>query len=160
MQTRERRLAIMPALMLQTDAVTPILLRMPEVERMLVEALAAASLAAARCEGVLTLLAELQRREARSPFATLWDAFDTGPTPHVTRVDRDGAIADPTARDVTPREMQVLRLIAAGKSNKEIAAELGVSVRTIERHITNVYRKIGARGKADATTWVARQRLV
>jgi DNA-binding NarL/FixJ family response regulator len=60
---------------------------------------------------------------------------------------------------VTRRETAVVRLIAAGLSNKEIASTLGVSVRTIERHITNLYRKIGARGKADATAWAVRQEL-
>jgi DNA-binding NarL/FixJ family response regulator len=48
----------------------------------------------------------------------------------------------------------VLRLIASGKSNREIGAELFVSPRTIERHITNAYRKINAHGKADATAYV------
>jgi DNA-binding CsgD family transcriptional regulator len=61
---------------------------------------------------------------------------------------------------LTARETEVVRLIAAGLSNKEIAGELCVSVRTIEHHITNVYRKIGARGKADATAWAVRQHLV
>ncbi len=53
----------------------------------------------------------------------------------------------------------MLRLIAAGQSNKEIAADLFLSVRTVERHITNLYAKIGARGKADATAWALRHDL-
>ena len=61
---------------------------------------------------------------------------------------------------LTPRETEVVRRIAGGLSNKEIAGELGVSVRTIEHHITSIYRKLGARGKADATAWVLRQHLV
>jgi DNA-binding NarL/FixJ family response regulator len=54
----------------------------------------------------------------------------------------------------------VLCLIAAGQSNKQIAAELFLSVYTIERHITNLYAKIGARGRADATAWALRHDLV
>jgi DNA-binding NarL/FixJ family response regulator len=50
----------------------------------------------------------------------------------------------------------VLRLIAAGLSNQQIADELVLSLRTIERHITNLYGKIGARGKADATAYALR----
>jgi DNA-binding NarL/FixJ family response regulator len=61
---------------------------------------------------------------------------------------------------LTEREVAVLRLIASGKSNREIGAELFVSPRTIERHITNAYRKIDARGKADATAYVLRHHLV
>jgi ATP/maltotriose-dependent transcriptional regulator MalT len=54
---------------------------------------------------------------------------------------------------LTTREAEVLRLVAQGQSNKEIAAELVLSVRTVERHITNLYGKIDARGKADATAY-------
>jgi DNA-binding CsgD family transcriptional regulator/transcriptional regulator with XRE-family HTH domain/tetratricopeptide (TPR) repeat protein len=60
---------------------------------------------------------------------------------------------------LTEREVEVLRLIAAGKSNREIGADLFLSPRTIERHITNAYRKIDARGKADATAYVLRHHL-
>lgn len=61
---------------------------------------------------------------------------------------------------LTPREVDVLRLIAAGRSNQEIAAELAISVRTVERHITNLYGKIDGRGRADATVYALRQHLL
>jgi len=54
----------------------------------------------------------------------------------------------PGAVDLTPRELDVLRLIAAGQSNQEIAAKLVLSVRTVERHISNIYAKLGASGAA------------
>jgi pimeloyl-ACP methyl ester carboxylesterase/DNA-binding CsgD family transcriptional regulator len=60
---------------------------------------------------------------------------------------------------LTPREATILRLVAAGRTNREIAADLVLSVRTIERHITNLYAKINARGKADATAYALRQGL-
>jgi DNA-binding NarL/FixJ family response regulator len=60
---------------------------------------------------------------------------------------------------MTGREVEVLRHIAAGESNREIAAALSVSVRTVERHIENLYRKIDARSKADATAYAFRHRL-
>lgn len=53
----------------------------------------------------------------------------------------------PVADELTSREVQVLRLLAAGKSNREIAAELVMSIRTAERHIANIYEKLGAHGK-------------
>jgi len=56
----------------------------------------------------------------------------------------------------SPRELEVLRLIARGDSNAEIAAQLGLSINTVERHLANVYRKIDARGRADATAWAIR----
>jgi DNA-binding NarL/FixJ family response regulator len=49
---------------------------------------------------------------------------------------------------LTEREVEVLRLIAAGKSNQEIAEELVLSIRTVERHISNIYEKIGLVGRA------------
>lgn len=54
---------------------------------------------------------------------------------------------------LTRREDEVLRLLAGGQTNKEIAEVLSLSVHTVERHIANIYRKIGARGRADATAY-------
>jgi predicted ATPase/DNA-binding CsgD family transcriptional regulator len=66
----------------------------------------------------------------------------------------------PYVAGLTSRESEVLRLLAKGRSNKEIAAELVLSVRTVERHIANLYAKIDARGKADATAYAIRHGLV
>ena len=44
----------------------------------------------------------------------------------------------------------IMRLVAAGSLNKEIAATTGLSVRTVERHNANAYAKLDARGRADA----------
>ena len=53
--------------------------------------------------------------------------------------------ADPAG--LSPREREVLSLLAAGRSNDEIAKELYLSVRTVERHVSNIYSKVGASGK-------------
>ena len=53
----------------------------------------------------------------------------------------------------------MLRLVAAGSTNKAIAGELGVAVSTVERHLVNLYTKIGARGRADATAYALRHRI-
>ncbi len=55
--------------------------------------------------------------------------------------------APPTPAGLTPREIEVLCRIAAGKSNQQIADELVLSIRTVERHISNIYEKIGIGGK-------------
>jgi DNA-binding CsgD family transcriptional regulator len=57
---------------------------------------------------------------------------------------------------LTAREAEILRLVAFGRTNKEMAAELVLSVHTVERHVQNAYRKIDARNRADASTYVAR----
>jgi ATP/maltotriose-dependent transcriptional regulator MalT len=62
----------------------------------------------------------------------------------------------PRAGGLSPRETEVLRLVAGGLSNDDIASELVLSVRTVERHVANVYLKIGASGRtgrATATAW-------
>jgi len=58
---------------------------------------------------------------------------------------------------LTAREIDVLALIAKGETNSEIAFRLGLSVNTVERHVTNLYRKIDARGRADATAFAVRR---
>jgi DNA-binding NarL/FixJ family response regulator len=60
---------------------------------------------------------------------------------------------------LTQRELEVLRAVAAGRSNKEIARELFLSVHTVERHVANVYRKIGAHNRAEAAAYATRLEL-
>ncbi|MHB8645489.1 MAG: helix-turn-helix transcriptional regulator [Thermomicrobiales bacterium] len=60
---------------------------------------------------------------------------------------------------LTEREMEVLRAIAAGMSNREIAGTLSISIRTVNRHIENTYGKIDAQNRADATAYVYRHHL-
>lgn len=55
--------------------------------------------------------------------------------------------------ELTAREVEVLRLVAHGRANKEIAALLGLSVHTVERHLTNLYPKIGCRSRSEATAF-------
>ncbi len=68
----------------------------------------------------------------------------------------DGARPISPSGRLTAREAEILWLIAAGKRNQEIADALDVSVRTVERHITNLYRKIDTRSRADATAFALR----
>ncbi len=57
--------------------------------------------------------------------------------------------------ELSRRELDVLRLAAAGRTNDEIAGELGLSVRTVERHLSNAYGKLGVSGKAARAAAVA-----
>jgi pimeloyl-ACP methyl ester carboxylesterase/DNA-binding CsgD family transcriptional regulator len=61
---------------------------------------------------------------------------------------------------LTTREVEVLRHLAGGRTNDEIAEELFVSVRTVERHVANIYAKIGARGRANATAYALTHNLI
>ncbi len=66
----------------------------------------------------------------------------------------------PYPNGLTAREVEVLRLLAAGATNATIAAELSVSVRTIERHVVNIYGKIDASGRANATAYALTRGLI
>ena len=72
-----------------------------------------------------------------------------------TVVDEENSVSA-----LTNREVQVLTMVASGKTNNEIASELVLSIRTVERHIGNIYAKIGARGRADATVFALTHGLV
>ena len=70
-----------------------------------------------------------------------------------------GAPEGPGAR-LTEREREILRLVAAGRSNKEIAAELVVSERTARTHVSNILRKLGFASRTQAALWAVREGLV
>lgn len=57
---------------------------------------------------------------------------------------------------LTPRETEILRLIAAGLSNRQITDRLFISPRTVERHIANIYLKLDVHSKAEAMAHVRR----
>lgn len=56
---------------------------------------------------------------------------------------------------LTGRELEVSRLLARGKTNKEIGALLGISSRTVQTHVANIFDKLGVRNRAGAATWLA-----
>jgi DNA-binding NarL/FixJ family response regulator len=58
---------------------------------------------------------------------------------------------------LSPREREVLALLVEGRSNKEIAAELKVTERTVKFHVTAIFNKLGAENRAQAVT-IAHQR--
>ena len=61
---------------------------------------------------------------------------------------------------LSPRELQVVKILALGRSNKEIASELHISVHTVERHVANIFVKLGTRNRSEAVRWAQQQRLV
>jgi DNA-binding NarL/FixJ family response regulator len=62
--------------------------------------------------------------------------------------------------ELTTRELEILRLLGAGKSNKEIAAELAISERTARTHVSNILGKLGLTSRTQAALWAVRQGLV
>ncbi|MCA9978081.1 MAG: response regulator transcription factor, partial [Anaerolineales bacterium] len=60
----------------------------------------------------------------------------------------------------TAREMELLRLLAQGMSNKEMAQALDISPRTINFHLDNIYSKLGVRSRTEAAVYALRQQLI
>jgi DNA-binding NarL/FixJ family response regulator len=70
------------------------------------------------------------------------------------------AISDPELDSLTPREREVLQLIARGYAYKEIAHRLTISVKTVETHVSAVLRKLQLSSRHELTRWAADRRLV
>jgi DNA-binding NarL/FixJ family response regulator len=101
----------------------------------------AQSLGARPLSDDMTLLA----RRARIPLGPDDDGHATAPEP-----DRLG---------LTAREFEVLRLVAAGRSNREIAAELFISAKTASVHVSNILGKLGVTSRGEAAAAAHRRRL-
>ncbi|HEV8623086.1 MAG TPA: AAA family ATPase [Acidimicrobiia bacterium] len=71
-----------------------------------------------------------------------------------------GRSKKPLPGGLTEREAEILRLVAAGKTNKQIASELYLSVKTVGRHLGNIFRKLGVSSRAAATSFAHRQGIV
>lgn len=70
------------------------------------------------------------------------------------------APADPELDQLTPREREVLRLIARGYAYKQIARQLSISVKTVETHVSSVLRKLQLSSRYELTRWAADRRLL
>ena len=68
--------------------------------------------------------------------------------------------ADPELDQLTPREREVLRLIARGYAYKEVATELGISIKTVESHVSAVLRKLQLSNRHQLTNWASQRRLL
>jgi DNA-binding NarL/FixJ family response regulator len=73
---------------------------------------------------------------------------------------KDAAVSGAAASVLTPRELDVLKLVAQGLSNPDIARRLVLSEHTVHRHLANILRKLGLSSRAAAAAWAARTGLV
>lgn len=99
--------------------------------------------------------AEWELEAARTVFQQLGAGFD------LARADRLFPTGAPAARGgLTGRELEVLKLAAAGRTNREIAAELVVSEHTVRRHLQNIFGKLGVSSRAAATSYAFQHELL
>jgi DNA-binding NarL/FixJ family response regulator len=96
--------------------------------------------------------ADLETETARRTFAELGARAD------LAALDPEPRPAAPAG--LTPREVEVLALVATGASNRDIAGRLVLSERTVARHVANIFVKIGVSTRAAATAYAYDERLV
>jgi DNA-binding NarL/FixJ family response regulator len=93
--------------------------------------------------------------------AARWVFEQLGAVPDLTRVQAlSRRAATPAAGGLTGREVQVLRLVAAGKTNRAIAADLFLSDKTVARHVSNIFAKLGLSTRSAATAYAYEHGLV
>jgi DNA-binding NarL/FixJ family response regulator len=97
--------------------------------------------------------AKLELAAARAAFERL------GAVPDLARIAAPQGVS-PRGHGLTARELQVLRLVAAGKTNKAIARELDLSERTVDRHLSNIFGKLEVSSRAAATAYAYRHQLM
>jgi DNA-binding NarL/FixJ family response regulator len=98
--------------------------------------------------------ARLELDAARKVFTEL------GARPDLERLAGLGAARTERPDGLTAREIEVLGLIAAGKTNKVIARELFLSEKTVDRHVSNIFLKLGVSSRAAATAYAFTHKLV
>jgi DNA-binding NarL/FixJ family response regulator len=99
--------------------------------------------------------AAMELEAARSTFAQL------GAAPDLDRVER--LLGRPTAAAegrLTARELEVLALVAGGRTNRQVATVLVISPHTVRRHLQNIFRKLGVSSRAAATAYALRHELM
>jgi DNA-binding CsgD family transcriptional regulator len=116
------------------------------------------------CVRLLTALACRELGDVESAdleFEAAGGLFESlGAAPDLARLDSLRNRTTQAGRHgLTPRELQVLRQIAAGKTNKAIASELSLSERTIDRHVSNLLNKLGVSSRAAATAYAYSHKL-
>jgi DNA-binding NarL/FixJ family response regulator len=99
---------------------------------------------------------------AQMEFEAAQEAFDRlGATPDAGRV---AALLTPASAQasggLTGRELEVLRLIAAGKTNRMIATELTISEKTVARHVSNIFTKLDLQSRSAATAYAYSHKLL
>jgi DNA-binding NarL/FixJ family response regulator len=93
--------------------------------------------------------------------AARWIFQQLGARPALTRVEAFSRALKPVpAGGLSAREIQVLRLVAAGKTNRQIASALFISERTVERHLSNIFNKLDLTSRSAATAYAYEHQLL
>ena len=136
-----------------------LVLTMHESEQMMREALAAGAHGyLSKAEAARDLLAAVESLRVHKPF------FDSrvaemmlGGYRNELKAKSGGA---PAAAELTPREREIVQMLAEGKSSKEVAAALGISLKTVVTHRTNLMRKLGIHSISELVRYALRNNII
>jgi DNA-binding NarL/FixJ family response regulator len=117
-------------------------------------------LAALRAGAASYLLKGAPREDVFAAIRTVAAGGSLLPPVVATRLLRHVRGDEPEPEDLTPRQREVLRLLAQGQQNKEIAAALGISERTAKFHVEAVLRRLGAGNRTEAAAIATRRGLL
>jgi DNA-binding CsgD family transcriptional regulator len=116
----------------------------------------------------IVIAVEIDNPDLADRLASLLDGIEglrlaaSGEAATVAIISRDprNAAVEPHGFDLTPRELDVLALLAEGASNKTIARRLGISVHTAKFHVGSLLDKLDATGRTDAVAHAARRGVI
>jgi len=100
--------------------------------------------------------ARMELESACRTFKTLGAATDLAATERLGRA----LVTEPAGGALTTREIEVLRLVAAGKTNRAIADDLAISEKTVARHLSNIFVKLDLPSRAAATAYAFQHQLL
>jgi DNA-binding NarL/FixJ family response regulator len=133
-----------------------LILSMYENEQFLFEALKAGASGYVLKSGAEDDIIDACRAAMRGQSFLYPSAVDTLIRDFIERADREGEDFDL----LTPRELEILKLIAEGHTSKAIAAMLVISVKTVDQHRTNMLEKLGMHDRVDLTRYAIRRGLI
>ena len=103
----------------------------------------------------------VQKSKASAASVSNAGIGSTTTAPDIASIDAQAVRSGPREpHGLTGLELEVLRLVAAGKTNKSIAAELVLSERTIERHVSNIFFKLNVSSRAAATAFAYEHKIL
>lgn len=118
-------------------------------------------------EPAIVIAVEIDNPDLADRLASLLDGIEglrlaaPGEAANVAIISREErSTAEPHGFDLTPRELDVLALLAEGASNKTIARRLGISVHTAKFHVGSLLDKLDATGRTDAVAHAARRGVI
>lgn len=135
-----------------------LVLTMHESEQMMREALAAGARGyLSKAEAARDLLAAVESLRAHKPF---FDAKVTELMLEDYRKDRKARPVSPPPAALTAREREIVQLLAEGRTSKEVAAALGISLKTVDTHRTNLMRKLGIHSIGELVRYALRNNII